>query len=161
MAEGKQLYQKYNCVGCHANGGGGMGPALMDDRWIYGSAPGQVHASIAEGRPDGMPAFGGKLPDEKVWKIAAYVRSMSGLLRKDVSPSRDDHMTVRQLDGKSVIVMVDSKTKYTREKGNATVADLKAGVRVMVEAKQDPKMKMLLAEEVQVGVAETKPPQKK
>jgi cytochrome c oxidase cbb3-type subunit III len=95
VAEGKQLYQKYNCVGCHANGGGGMGPALMDDRWIHGSAPGQVHASIAEGRPDGMPAFGGKLPDEQVWKLAAYVRSMSGLLRKDVSPSRDDHMAVR------------------------------------------------------------------
>jgi hypothetical protein len=31
----------------------------------------------------------------------------------------------------------------------------------MVEAKQDPKMKMLLAEEVQVGVAETKPVEKK
>jgi cytochrome c oxidase cbb3-type subunit 3 len=95
VAEGKQLYQKYNCVGCHANGGGGMGPALMDARWEYGSTPGQVHSSIAEGRPNGMPAFGGKIPDQQIWKLAAYVRSMSGLLRKDVSPSRDDHMAVR------------------------------------------------------------------
>ena len=78
-----------------------------------------------------------------------------------ITAFQNDHMTVRQLDGKSVIVMVDSKTKYTREKGKASVADLKAGVRVMVEAKQDPKMKMLLAEEVQVGVAETKPAEKK
>jgi hypothetical protein len=78
-----------------------------------------------------------------------------------ITAFQSDHMTVRQLDGKSVIVMVDSKTKYTREKGKASVADLKAGVRVMVEAKQDPKMNMLLAEEVQVGVAETKPVEKK
>jgi hypothetical protein len=65
-------------------------------------------------------------------------------------------MTVRQTDGKMVSVMVDSKTKYTRENGKATVADLKAGVRVMVEAKEDAKMKMLVAEEVQVGTAETR-----
>ena len=34
IAEGKRLYSAYNCVGCHANGGGGMGPPLMDDKWI-------------------------------------------------------------------------------------------------------------------------------
>ena len=34
MAQGKRLYIKFNCVGCHANGGGGSGPALMDDTWI-------------------------------------------------------------------------------------------------------------------------------
>ena len=27
---GKQLFKQYNCSGCHSNGGGGMGPALMD-----------------------------------------------------------------------------------------------------------------------------------
>src|SRR5438045_8375387 len=30
VAEGQKLYEQYNCVGCHAHGGGGMGPALMD-----------------------------------------------------------------------------------------------------------------------------------
>jgi hypothetical protein len=29
IAEGKRLFTQYNCVGCHANGGGGMGPPLM------------------------------------------------------------------------------------------------------------------------------------
>jgi major membrane immunogen (membrane-anchored lipoprotein) len=72
-----------------------------------------------------------------------------------------DHMTVKQTDGKLVTVMVDSKTKYTREKGTASKADLKAGVRVMVEAKEDKAMKMLLAEQVQVGAAETMPAAKK
>src|SRR5690242_11204252 len=37
MSQGKQLFSAFNCNGCHANGGGAMGPALMDDVWIYGS----------------------------------------------------------------------------------------------------------------------------
>jgi hypothetical protein len=71
-----------------------------------------------------------------------------------------DHLTVKQADGKVVIVMVDSKTKYTREKGKATASDLKAGVRVMVEAKENAKMKMLLAESVEVGAAAATPAKK-
>src|SRR5205085_12150772 len=39
LSEGKQLYAQFNCVGCHAHGGGGMGVPLMDDQWIYGHEP--------------------------------------------------------------------------------------------------------------------------
>src|SRR5437763_503665 len=28
IAQGKQLFNVYNCTGCHAQGGGGSGPAL-------------------------------------------------------------------------------------------------------------------------------------
>src|ERR1051326_1364288 len=59
VSEGKRLFQWYNCVGCHANGGGGMGPPLMDAKWIYGSEPENIYATIVEGRPNGMPSFGG------------------------------------------------------------------------------------------------------
>ena len=31
IAQGQTLYTAMNCVGCHAHGGGGMGPALTDD----------------------------------------------------------------------------------------------------------------------------------
>src|SRR5919112_1234847 len=51
ISEGQRLFTWYNCSGCHANGGGGMGPPLMDDFWIYGSAPEQVYATIVQGRP--------------------------------------------------------------------------------------------------------------
>jgi cytochrome c oxidase cbb3-type subunit 3 len=96
MGEGKRLYQMMNCVGCHAWGGGGMGPALMDEKWIYGSQPEQIFATIVEGRPNGMPAFRGKLPDYQVWQISAYIRSMSGLAAsRDAAPGRDDHMNVK------------------------------------------------------------------
>ncbi|WP_072396283.1 cytochrome c [Hyphomicrobium sp. CS1GBMeth3] len=73
---GKQLYSAMNCVGCHSHGGGGMGPALMDDRWIYGSSIEHIFSSIREGRPNGMPSFRGRLPDEQIWQIAAFVRSI-------------------------------------------------------------------------------------
>jgi cytochrome c oxidase cbb3-type subunit III len=74
---GKRLFSQYNCSGCHSSGGGGMGPDLMDDEWIYGSRLEQIHQTLAEGRPNGMPAWGGKLPDEQLWQLAVYVRSLS------------------------------------------------------------------------------------
>jgi cytochrome c oxidase cbb3-type subunit 3 len=93
VAQGQRLYRAYNCNGCHANGGGGIGPPLMDDVWIYGSDPANVAATILEGRPNGMPSFRGKIPDYQLWELAAYVRSMSGLAPKDAAPNRDDHMS--------------------------------------------------------------------
>lgn len=90
VAQGKRLFRWYNCNGCHANGGGGIGPPLMDAQWRYGSDPAQIAQSILQGRPNGMPSFGGHIPEDQVWQIVAYVRSMSGQLRKDVAPSRSD-----------------------------------------------------------------------
>lgn len=91
-AEGKRLYEQFNCVGCHAHGGGGMGPALMDDQWVYGSQPANIFESIVEGRPNGMPAWRNKIPDQQVWELVAYVQSMSGHEPIDVLPGRSDHM---------------------------------------------------------------------
>jgi cytochrome c oxidase cbb3-type subunit 3 len=96
VSEGQRLYEWFNCSGCHAHGGGNIGPALMDDAWIYGSEPENIFATIVEGRPNGMPAFRHKVPDQQVWQLVAYVRSMSGQLRKDVSPGRTDDMNVKQ-----------------------------------------------------------------
>jgi cytochrome c oxidase cbb3-type subunit 3 len=95
VSQGKTLYNQFNCSGCHSQGGGGMGPPLMDGEWIYGSSPENIFQTIVEGRPNGMPAFGGKIVSDQVWQIVAYVRSMSGLLRKDVAPGRTDDMQVR------------------------------------------------------------------
>jgi cytochrome c oxidase cbb3-type subunit 3 len=90
VTEGKRLYNWYNCAGCHANGGGAIGPPLMDSQWVYGSDPQSLFNTIMQGRPNGMPSFGGHIPDDQVWKIVAYVRSMGGALRTDVAPSRSD-----------------------------------------------------------------------
>jgi cytochrome c oxidase cbb3-type subunit 3 len=98
VAEGKRLYNAYNCVGCHAQGGGAIGPALMDDIWIYGSRPDQIYSTIVQGRPNGMPSFANRIPDYQVWELAAYVRSMSGQLPSDVAPSRSDQMPVAKAE---------------------------------------------------------------
>jgi cytochrome c oxidase cbb3-type subunit 3 len=90
LAEGRRLFHWYNCVGCHAEGGGGSGPALMDDVWIYGSDPANVFATIVQGRPNGMPAFGGRIPEKEVWELVAYVRSMSGLVSSQAATNRRD-----------------------------------------------------------------------
>ena len=93
VSEGQRLFGWYNCVGCHANGGGGMGPPLMDDKWIYGSQPENIVATILQGRPNGMPSFAGRIPEDQAWQIAAYVRSMSGQLKTDVAPNRSDSLS--------------------------------------------------------------------
>lgn len=93
IARGQQLYSMMNCFGCHAHGGGGMGPALMDDQWRYGGRIDQIAASIADGRPNGMPSWRGKLTADQIWDLAAYVRSLSGLPSKDAVSSRADSMS--------------------------------------------------------------------
>jgi cytochrome c oxidase cbb3-type subunit 3 len=92
VSEGKRLFSAYNCAGCHGSGGGNIGPALMDDEWRYGASVENIYASIAQGRPNGMPAFGSKVPPKEIWELAAYVRSLGGLLDKSVASGRDDHM---------------------------------------------------------------------
>src|SRR5215204_6384822 len=55
VSQGKALYNQFNCSGCHFQGGGGMGPPLMDDEWLYGSDPEDIFNTIVQGRPNGMP----------------------------------------------------------------------------------------------------------
>jgi cytochrome c oxidase cbb3-type subunit 3 len=95
LATGKKLWSWYNCSGCHANGGGGSGPALMDDVWIYGGDATSIFQTISQGRPNGMPAFGKRIPKDQVWALAAYVRSMAGLAPQDAAPNRDDAFLTR------------------------------------------------------------------
>jgi cytochrome c oxidase cbb3-type subunit 3 len=92
IANGQRYYEWFNCKGCHFNGGGGIGPALMDDKWRYGGEIERIYASIEQGRPNGMPAFRDKIPEQQVWEIAAYVRTLSGNADKLAAPSRQDGM---------------------------------------------------------------------
>ncbi|ESY73897.1 cytochrome C [Mesorhizobium sp. LNHC252B00] len=94
LSEGKRLFNWFNCTGCHANGGGGMGPALMDQKWIYGSSIESIHATIRDGRPNGMPTFRDKVPDDQIWELAAFVRSLGGNAPSSAAPSRNDDMMV-------------------------------------------------------------------
>ncbi|MFZ0204578.1 MAG: cytochrome c [Roseiarcus sp.] len=77
IADGEQLFGQMNCTGCHFNGGGGMGPALMSGHWRYGGRIEQIYESIAQGRPNGMPSWQFVLQPQQIWDLAAYVKSLS------------------------------------------------------------------------------------
>jgi len=98
ISQGQQLYEQYNCVGCHFHGGGGIGPPLMDEEWIYGSSPANIYESIAEGRPNGMPSFGGHIPEFQIWQLVAYVRSVGGLEPQPAQSPRADEMQARRAE---------------------------------------------------------------
>ena len=93
MTEGQRLYEWYNCSGCHARGGGGIGPPLMADVWRYGKDPGNIYTSIVEGRPNGMSSWRGKMPEYQVWQIVTYVQTLRAD-RSIASPPgpRQEHM---------------------------------------------------------------------
>jgi cytochrome c oxidase cbb3-type subunit III len=115
VSQGKKLFTWYNCSGCHGNGGGGSGPALMDDVWIYGSAIENIAASIREGRPNGMPTFRGKIPEDQIWQIAAYVRALGGFVSSDVASSRHDEIYSHPGEGR----LPDAPKRTTGQSGLA------------------------------------------
>jgi len=91
IGEGKRLYSAYNCAPCHGvNGGGAIGPALIDDKWIYGGKSDQIYSTISQGRPDGMPSFGGHITTQQIWQLVAYVQAMSGQVEASTATSRND-----------------------------------------------------------------------
>jgi cytochrome c oxidase cbb3-type subunit 3 len=92
LSDGQALYEAFNCVGCHAHGGGGMAPPLLDEKWLYGGEPELIYASIVQGRPNGMPSFRGRIPDYQVWELVAYVRSLSGHANPNAASGREDHL---------------------------------------------------------------------
>ena len=82
-AAGEKFFTAMNCDGCHGSGAvGWVGPSLSAKRWRYGGSDGAVYHSIYYGRPKGMPAFGGTLPSDDIWRIVTYLRTLP--LPKDV-----------------------------------------------------------------------------
>lgn len=85
--EGRQLFVQYNCSGCHGGrAGGGMGPSLRDSLWTYGNSDAQLFGTIIEGRSAGMPAWGGRIPPDQIWKLIAYIRTLATPQEPDAPP---------------------------------------------------------------------------
>lgn len=85
--EGRQLFVQYNCSGCHGGrAGGGMGPSLRDSLWIHGNSDTQLLSTILEGRSAGMPAWGSRLPEQQVWKLITYIRTLGTPAEPDPPP---------------------------------------------------------------------------
>ncbi|ACD83051.1 c-type cytochrome [Candidatus Methylacidiphilum infernorum] len=77
VSQGKELYFKMGCNGCHgAGGGGGMCPSFIDDVWVFGSDDQTLFKLIKGQIPQQtMPRmFGGVLTDDEIWKLITFVR---------------------------------------------------------------------------------------
>lgn len=66
-----------HCATCHGESAEGkIGPNLTDAEWKFGDEPEEIVASIAGGRPGGMPAWGNVLKPEELTDVAAYIYSL-------------------------------------------------------------------------------------
>ncbi len=93
IAAGKRAYD-VSCAACHGNLAQGavkagmtisiieeqrgkQPPDLTDDQWDHGSSDGDIFAVIKRGLPPTMMAgFDGRIPDEDIWNIVNYLRSL-------------------------------------------------------------------------------------
>ena len=81
IKEGKTNFEMI-CAGyCHVTESStrpGQCPSLFDCEWKDGGSDEQIFHTISEGVPKTqMIGFKGRLPDEMLWKIIAYLRSAS------------------------------------------------------------------------------------
>jgi mono/diheme cytochrome c family protein len=94
IAAGKRAYDA-NCAACHgdlAQGAvkagmtisiieeqrGKQPPDLTDDQWDHGASDGDIFAVIKRGLPPTMMAgFDGRIPDEDIWSIVNYLRTLA------------------------------------------------------------------------------------
>ena len=90
LAQGRGPYPWMTSAAGHAPGGGGMGPPLRDDEWRYGGSMQEMVSTILDGRPNGMPAFRGRITEDQAWQLATYVRSLSARTRQDILSGRAD-----------------------------------------------------------------------
>ena len=93
VSNGQLYYHWMNCNGCHSEGGGGIGPALMDTKWRYGSSMESIVQTIANGRPNGMPAFAGKMTPAQIWETAAYVRALAVRVPQSIRSGRSEGLS--------------------------------------------------------------------
>jgi mono/diheme cytochrome c family protein len=94
IAAGKRAYDA-NCAACHGNLAQGavkagitisiiedqrgkQPPDLTDNQWDHGSSDGEIFAVTKRGLPPSMMAgFDGRIPDEDIWSIVNYLRSLA------------------------------------------------------------------------------------
>jgi hypothetical protein len=84
--------------------------------------------------------------------LAAFLYAHGEPIVGTVTEVGKDSITVKDKTGKTTVVMLESTTKYLKDKKAAAMKDIQVGSRVVIDAHQDAKTKKFAAEEVQIGV---------
>src|SRR5688500_7764018 len=100
----------------------------MNRRWLIGTVLDAALASPAPARAHGGHAH----------KAMGTIENISG-----------NHVTIKTTDGKTVMVMLDAKSKITRGKTKVQASALKVGDRVVAEGPEQ--KEMILATTVKLG----------
>lgn len=92
QAAGEKLFQELGCIGCHRPDGKGIGPALpgvfgrpladpscgvltADDEYVRESILNPT-ATVVVGFAPVMPSFAGRVTDEQLRSLVAYIKSL-------------------------------------------------------------------------------------
>ena len=87
VTAGAAAYKKY-CAFCHGPAAAGEGPLapkdshppnLTDAKWDHGGTDGEIFAMIQNGAggTSVMKGFKGKMPDQDMWHVVNYLRSLA------------------------------------------------------------------------------------
>ena len=88
--------------------------------------------------------------------FAGFLHAHGDPIMGTVTAVTNDTFTITGKDNKPVTIMLEKSTKYLINDKAAKKTDLKPGVRVVIDAHMDTKMKMFSAEEVNIGSATEK-----
>jgi cytochrome c oxidase cbb3-type subunit 3 len=79
-AKGEQVFMQA-CAACHGQDGKGNqdigAPNLTDNEWVFGSTYDWIRDTVVNGRQNMMPAQSGRLSEDQIQILAAYVYSLS------------------------------------------------------------------------------------
>lgn len=97
-----------NCASCHGTDlSGGRGPSLFAANLLAENSDKDLHDVILKGIPDGgMPSFQGKLADDQIGRLLAYIRLRSGAMQKSAPPVVDPTNRILKTEKQTVRVDV-------------------------------------------------------
>ena len=78
-----------------------------------------------------------------------------------VTAVTNDTFTIKDKTDKPIVIMLEKSTKFMKADKPVKKEELKPGVRVIIDAHMDTKMKMYSAEEVTIGSAPAAPAKSK
>ncbi len=86
VARGRQRYV-FSCRQCHGNTGlgdgdmshaGGVPSDFTDEVWQHGVTDGEIFLVIRDGVTADMQAYDSQIPEEDLWHLVNYIKSLAG-----------------------------------------------------------------------------------
>jgi cytochrome c oxidase cbb3-type subunit 3 len=91
LETGKKVWDRLNCATCHAaDGGGGIGPNLTDEYWLYGGSVKDIFKTVKYGANNGMKAWENDMSAVEMQQVSSYILSLQGSSPADPKPAQGE-----------------------------------------------------------------------